>query len=99
MNTKNFPDYGSDASKKRKDNVFAASIACLQKLFFAILLKRIYLRHITKRIMGASIVEIVRPMFPKRVKTTLLLLLWSAFGNCFSLLSPTSFSYDIELKE
>ena len=85
MNTKHFPDYGSDASKKKKTKRqrFCRCYIVHLETVFVILPKRIYLRHSTKRIMRASIVEIVRPMFPKLVKTTLLPLLWSAFRNCF----------------
>ena len=61
-------------------------MACLQKvLFFAILLKRIYLRHLNKRITRASIVEIVRPMIPKHEK--------QRFCCWFGVLSETVFRY------
>ena len=83
--------------KHEKNNDLAADMSTdvpSETVFLAILPKRIYLRHLNKRITRASIVEIVRPMLRKHEKITVLLLLWRDFRMCFLPFCPRAFTYD-----
>ena len=67
--------------------------------FCAVSLKSIYLRHLNKRVMRASIVENVCLMLPKHEKAILLPLLWPALKRFFTPFFSRGSIWETKLKQ